>query len=58
MSELEQSINASDADLVLIGTPIDLGKLLKINKPSMRVLYNLGAEATEMLKAEVQKVVS
>jgi len=58
MSELEQSINASDADLVLIGTPIDLGKLLDINKPSMRVRYELGAEATEALKAEVQKIVS
>jgi len=41
MKELEETINASDADLVLIGTPIDLGKLLKLNKPSMRLRYEL-----------------
>jgi predicted GTPase len=29
------------ADLVLIGTPIDLGKLLDLNKPSTRVRYEL-----------------
>jgi predicted GTPase len=27
--------------LVLIGTPIDLGRLIKINKPSLRVSYDL-----------------
>ena len=41
MMELEQTINASTADLVLIGTPIDLGKLLNLNKPSTRVTYEL-----------------
>ncbi|MEJ2550822.1 MAG: cyclic 2,3-diphosphoglycerate synthase [Anaerolineales bacterium] len=39
--ELEETINRADADLVLIGTPIDLGRLLKINKPSQRVRYEL-----------------
>lgn len=41
MAELEQTINASSADLVLIGTPIDLGKLLKLDIPSTRVRYEL-----------------
>jgi len=41
MKELEQTINNADVDLVLIGTPIDLGKLLKINKPTQRVRYEL-----------------
>ncbi|MGA9533988.1 MAG: cyclic 2,3-diphosphoglycerate synthase [Anaerolineales bacterium] len=41
MHELEQTINQSDADLVLIGTPIDLGRLLNIDKPSQRVRYEL-----------------
>jgi predicted GTPase len=39
--ELEQTINNADVDLVLIGTPIDLASLLKINKPSQRVRYEL-----------------
>ena len=41
INELEQTINQSDADLVIIGTPIDLGRLLKIDKPSQRVRYEL-----------------
>ena len=41
MKELRETINRSDADLVLIGTPIDLGRLIKINKPSLRVSYDL-----------------
>jgi predicted GTPase len=41
MRELERTINRSDADLVLIGTPIDLGRLLKLNKPSQRIRYDL-----------------
>ncbi len=57
ISELEATINATDCDMVLIGTPIDLGLLLKINKPSQRVRYELAAEATEALKTEVQRVV-
>jgi predicted GTPase len=41
IAELEQTINATPADLVLIGTPIDLGKLIKFNKPNQRVRYEL-----------------
>jgi predicted GTPase len=39
--ELEETINRAEADLVLIGTPIDLGRILKMNKPSQRVRYEL-----------------
>ncbi len=39
--DLENTINASDCDLVVIGTPIDLGRVLKIEKPSVRVRYEL-----------------
>ena len=41
MKELEQTINNVDCDAVIIGTPIDLGKLLKINKPTARIEYRL-----------------
>jgi predicted GTPase len=41
MKDLEKTINNTDCDSVVIGTPIDLGRLLKINKPSTRVDYNL-----------------
>ncbi|MCX9084593.1 MAG: cyclic 2,3-diphosphoglycerate synthase [Candidatus Methanoperedens sp.] len=39
MIELETTINATDCDIVLVGTPIDLGRLLKLNKPVVRVRY-------------------
>ena len=39
--ELEQTINASNAEVVLIGTPFDLARLIKINKPTAYVGYEL-----------------
>lgn len=39
IADLEETINRSNADLVLIATPIDLGKLININLPSQRVRY-------------------
>ncbi len=56
VAELEQTISAADCDLVLIGTPIDLGLLLKINKPSQRVRYELDDAATAALRKEVEAV--
>ena len=41
MKELEDTINASDCDVVIAGTPIDLGRLLKLNKPVIRVRYTI-----------------
>jgi predicted GTPase len=41
MEDLRQTIERSDADLVLIGTPIDLRKLIHLDKPALRVTYKL-----------------
>ncbi len=41
MKELEQTINSADVDLVLIGTPIDLRRVVSINKPALRIGYEL-----------------
>jgi len=57
MKELERTINAVKCDLVLIGTPIDLGQLLKINKPAVRVRYELSQAATNALESEVRRVI-
>ncbi len=56
MKELESTINAADCDLVLIGTPIDLGRLLKINKPALRVTYELDQPSINALKTEIERV--
>jgi predicted GTPase len=39
--DLEDTINKSDVDLVIIGTPIDLSRVMKIKKPTQRVRYEL-----------------
>ena len=57
MKELERTINRAECDLVLIGTPIDLGRLLKINKPHQRVRYELGKQATKALREEIEKAI-
>lgn len=41
VKDLEKTINRVNCDSVVIGTPIDLGRILKINKPSTRVMYDL-----------------
>ena len=41
IQELEDTINAVDCDIVIIGTPIDLSRIIKINKKSIRVKYEL-----------------
>jgi predicted GTPase len=41
MEDLRKTIEGCDADLVLIGTPIDLRKLIDLDKPAMRVTYKL-----------------
>jgi predicted GTPase len=39
--ELEETINRVECDLVLIATPIDLANLINLNKPSLRVTYEI-----------------
>jgi predicted GTPase len=41
LAEMEQIIDAVDADVVVIGTPIDLRAVLDIRKPAVRVRYDL-----------------
>lgn len=41
LKDLETTINNTECDAVVIGTPIDLNRLIKINKPNTRVYYDL-----------------
>jgi predicted GTPase len=41
VKDLETTINKVDCDVVIIGTPIDLRKIIKIKKPAVRVIYEL-----------------
>ncbi|MBE0411057.1 MAG: GTPase, partial [Anaerolineales bacterium] len=56
--ELEETINKSDVDMVIIGTPIDLTRVIKIDKPTQRVRYELQEigqpTLADLLKARFQ----
>jgi len=41
IKDLEDTINAVDCDVVIIATPIDLRRIVKINKPAVQVKYEL-----------------
>jgi predicted GTPase len=41
MKDLQDTIDEVDCDVVIIGTPIDLRRVIKISKPSTRVFYDL-----------------
>lgn len=47
--DLEKTIEKADVDSVIIGTPIDLRRVLKIKKPSVRVTYDLAEIGTPNL---------
>ncbi len=49
VKDLEETINRVDADLVIIGTPIDLTRIIKVNKPTVRVTYELEEIGTPKL---------
>ncbi len=41
LKDLETTINSADCDAVIIGTPIDLNRIIDIKKPNTRVYYDL-----------------
>lgn len=53
MKELEDAINDTPCDLVLLGTPTDLRRYLKLNKPAIRVRYEL----RERKKGELERAI-
>ncbi len=50
LKELEEAINRADCDIVISGTPIDLSRLIKTNKPVIRVRYRLKEKSQPDLK--------
>jgi predicted GTPase len=49
IKDLEETINNAEAEVVIIGTPIDLRKLIKINKPATRVTYGVDDKTAQTL---------
>lgn len=55
IDELAQTIDQADCDLVVSGTPIDLGRLIKTNKRILRVTYALEEIGSPNLKDVLEK---
>lgn len=54
VKDLEDTINAANCDAVVVGTPIDLTKIMKIDKPTLRVRYEL----QEIGRPDLEEVVN
>ena len=58
IAELEETIRNTDCDVVVVGTPIDLTRVLKIDKPAVRVRYDLEEmKSGEEIEKAVMEVV-
>ena len=59
LKDLEETINNADCDSIIIGTPIDLSRIININKPYTRVHYEFGQvqgpSLDEVLKGFVEE---
>ncbi len=55
IKELEKSINKTPADSIVIATPVDLRKFLKLNKPAVKVTYELEEKKGPKLRMLIQK---
>ncbi|MEO0094773.1 MAG: cyclic 2,3-diphosphoglycerate synthase [candidate division WOR-3 bacterium] len=57
MEELEQSINNTPADVVIIATPVDLRKFMKLNKPAVKVNYELKEKRGNELENTIKNLI-
>jgi len=55
VNDLQQTINAAKCDVVVSGTPIDLNRVLKANKPIIRVRYELQVLGQPSLEEVLKK---
>ncbi|MBI4878033.1 MAG: GTPase [Planctomycetes bacterium] len=58
IKDLAATIDRADCDVVVIGTPIDLGRVIQINKPSVRVTYELSEQADKPLLEAIETALS
>jgi predicted GTPase len=53
--ELEKTINDTDCDVVISGTPIDLTRILKTKKPVVRIRYSVGDKTAQEIESLLLK---
>lgn len=57
LKDLEETINKSDCDAVIIGTPMDLTRIIDIKKPTTRVSYELDELGSPNLESVLKEFV-
>lgn len=57
LKDLEETINHTNCDSVIIGTPIDLTRIININKPHTRVHYELDEHSGPNLEAVLENFI-
>lgn len=57
IQDLEDTIRSVDCDLVVIATPTDLRRLIRIEQPTVRVRYDVAAHGTPTLEDILQGVI-
>jgi predicted GTPase len=55
ISDLEKTINNADVEMVISATPIDLTRIIKVNKPMQRVRYELQEIGQPTLRELLEK---
>ena len=50
IKELEETINSADCDAVVAATPINLARIINVNKPVIRVKYGVGKDTEKELR--------
>ncbi len=58
VADLEKTVNNTPCDVVVIGTPIDLNRIISINKPTVRVTYELQEIGSPNLQRVLEKFVN
>ncbi len=58
IKDMEDTINAVPADVVIDGSPIDLGKLIKCNKPIVRIDYDIEAIGTPSIESMLDDLIA
>lgn len=58
LSELEETVRRTPCDLVLVATPIDLGRIIRISQPTVRVTYDVVERSALTLSQVVREFVA
>lgn len=55
IKDLKETINRARCDMVIVGTPVNLSRIIKINKPTVRVRYELSLVAKKAIGSFLRK---